>query len=310
MAENLLKHRYTNKAWISYPGQFGLLLAFFGVCVILLSVLLACYLLLQTNGNLDSLSNLNINNLNARTLRVVQALGTVLQFGIPAILFALILKQKPASYFKLNKIPSTTIIFYVILLAILGVTFSDLLARFNESIPLSVELKAYFSTIEEKYFEQIFQIADFSSFGSFLLTLFIVAMLPAFFEELLFRGALQPILVGWTKNVFWGILLTSILFSLMHFSFFGFLPRMFLGMTLGYLFYYSKNLWTNISFHFVNNAFAVISYYIYSLKGKLDYSIASEKLPIFYSITGSILFFVAFYFFYKQSVKENKPVSE
>ena len=44
-------------------------------------------------------------------------------------------------------------------------------------------------------------------------------------------------------------------------QFFGFLPRFALGVILGYLFFYSRNLWTSILAHFINNAMGVLLMY-------------------------------------------------
>jgi membrane protease YdiL (CAAX protease family) len=56
-----------------------------------------------------------------------------------------------------------------------------------------------------------------------------------------------------------GIILTSIIFSALHFQFQGFLPRVFLGILLGALFWYSGSLWTCILAHFINNAVQVLA---------------------------------------------------
>ena len=62
-----------------------------------------------------------------------------------------------------------------------------------------------------------------------------VAALPGIFEELSFRGVLQPLLIRATGSAFWGIALTAIVFSAIHFQFYGFLPRVLLGALFGWL---------------------------------------------------------------------------
>ena len=58
------------------------------------------------------------------------------------------------------------------------------------------------------------------------------------------------------------IWITAIIFSAIHLQFYGFIPRMLLGALLGYLFYWSGNLWLSILAHFVNNGFAVVVAYL------------------------------------------------
>ncbi len=94
-----------------------------------------------------------------------------------------------------------------------------------------------------------------------MLNILIVALLPAIGEELLFRGCLQQLLIEWTKKPHLAIFIAAALFSAIHFQFLGFIPRMLIGAFLGYLFYWSGNLWYAIIGHFVNNALQVVGYY-------------------------------------------------
>ena len=101
------------------------------------------------------------------------------------------------------------------------------------------------------------------------INLLVIALIPAIGEELTFRGVLQQALVRGTKNVHVAIILSAAIFSFIHFQFYGFLPRMFLGILLGYLFYYSGSIWTSILMHFVNNGTVVVLAYL-DYKGVVD----------------------------------------
>jgi hypothetical protein len=50
-------------------------------------------------------------------------------------------------------------------------------------------------------------------------------------------------------------------FSLAHFQIYSFLPRLFLGMILGYAYFYGKSLWYPMIGHLLNNSLGVIFYY-------------------------------------------------
>jgi len=76
---------------------------------------------------------------------------------------------------------------------------------------------------------------------------------------LAFRGVLQPLLIRCTGNAWVGILLASIIFSAIHFQFYGFLPRVLLGMLFGWLAYRSRSLVPGMAAHFVNNSLAAIT---------------------------------------------------
>ncbi len=92
----------------------------------------------------------------------------------------------------------------------------------------------------------------------FIINVILLALLPAIGEEWLFRGHLQKYFTGWTKSIHVAIFITSLLFAAMHLQFMTFLPRFFLGMILGYLFYYGGNLWYSIIGHFTNNFLALL----------------------------------------------------
>ena len=89
-----------------------------------------------------------------------------------------------------------------------------------------------------------------------------IAGLPAIFEELSFRGVLQPFLIRTTGNAFWGIALTAIVFSAIHIQFYGFLPRVLLGALFGWLAHRSGSLIPGMAAHFANNALAAITLWV------------------------------------------------
>ena len=89
-----------------------------------------------------------------------------------------------------------------------------------------------------------------------------VAGLPAIFEELSFRGVLQPLLIRATGSAFWGIALTAIVFSAFHFQFYGFLPRVLLGALFGWLAHRTGSLIPGMAAHFANNALAAVTLWV------------------------------------------------
>src|SRR5437762_10427942 len=128
-------------------------------------------------------------------------------------------------------------------------------------IPITESLKLKFTKMEADYNKQVEAIIGLNNAGEYILALIIMAFLPALCEETLFRGGLQNFLTRSTRNPWLSILIVSILFSAVHFSFYGFLPRVFLGIVLGLIYYYTGSLWLSILAHFANNAIAVSQFY-------------------------------------------------
>src|SRR5699024_2400392 len=74
----------------------------------------------------------------------------------------------------------------------------------------------------------------------------------------------------------------SILFSIVHFSVYGFLVRFFLGIVLGYIFYATGNLWFSITAHFFNNALIVSSIFFMTNQGKSMKEAMSKEVSATY----------------------------
>lgn len=109
-------------------------------------------------------------------------------------------------------------------------------------------------------------LTNFDSPLELIVGLLVIAILPAFGEELVFRGMIQGELWRSTRNIHIAIWVSAAVFSAIHIQFYGFVPRMLLGALFGYLYYWSGNLWIPMFSHFFNNAFAVIMVYLNNTK--------------------------------------------
>ena len=149
-------------------------------------------------------------------------------------------------------------------------------------------------------------LTDFSSIGELLFALMIIAILPAIGEEIVFRGLIQNELYRGTKNIHVSIWFAAILFSAIHFQFFGFVPRLLLGALFGYLYYWSGSLMLAILAHFVNNAVSVIALYLYQ-EGQFTFDVESqESAPLNIVIMSGALTVGLLYYFYKY-YQDRKP---
>ena len=122
-------------------------------------------------------------------------------------------------------------------------------------------LEDWIKSLEETAKVATEKMLNVDTIGGLLLNLVVVALIPAFGEEMTFRGVLQQSLTR-KLNPHVAIILSAAIFSFIHFQFYGFLPRMFLGILLGYMFYITGSLWTSMLMHFFNNGTAVVLYYL------------------------------------------------
>lgn len=282
--------------------QFAILLCLTGVGLVIgtsISIFIALsYLHIPALQLQDALAKTE----NANLSRAIQFISTLFAMALPAIIFSRILNRKPFRYIGFNKAISGKQVFILIVIVIVALTLSAALSELNEMIPISKSLEQSFKKMEEEYNKEVFAIANMKTVQDYIVSLIIIALLPAIFEEMLFRGCLQPVMINITKNVFVGILITSILFSALHASFYGFLSRLALGVILGYIFYYSKNLWLPVIFHFLHNALGVTQLYALSKKGLLNSNAMSEDtLPLYYGLIALAALYFAFRIFKKES---------
>ncbi|GAF80710.1 unnamed protein product, partial [marine sediment metagenome] len=135
-----------------------------------------------------------------------------------------------------------------------------------------------------------------------LVNLFMIAILPAVGEELLFRGVFQRIFIEWTKNIHIGIFLAAFFFSTLHFQFYGFFPRLMLGIFFGYLLVWSNTIWLPVLAHFVNNGAAVIFYYLFHNKIINDdiETIGTNLESLTYVIISTLLVSLLIFVLYKK----------
>ena len=90
----------------------------------------------------------------------------------------------------------------------------------------------------------------------------LLCVLAAIGEELFFRGVCQDVISYWTNKPYLSIVVTAILFSVMHFQFYGFIPRFVMGLFLGLIMYWSRSIWLVVIMHFSFN-FIQLGVYFY-----------------------------------------------
>lgn len=294
---------------ISYPLQFLMLLGLVGLFMIFGSILIAAL-----GSNLLGVSLFQVPDAlnrpqNANISRLLNTLATLIAFLIPALVFAKVISKQPFSWLGFNKKMNSKQLLIVVLITFAGMILSGSLGMLNQDIPLSEGLLKQAQQLENTYKNAMMNMAHMTNLTDYLLAMLVMALAPAIFEEVLFRGAFQQVFIGWTKHAWAGIIITSILFSAIHFSFFGFLPRIALGLILGLIFFYTNNLWLSILLHFLNNGFVVTQLYILTAQGKSIDKVMDETMPIWWGCIALILLVVLFRLLITESTQFKKSVA-
>lgn len=96
--------------------------------------------------------------------------------------------------------------------------------------------------------------------GEYLVLIFVIAGSAGICEELLFRGF---ILRAYEKLGMWpDIIVTALLFSVLHLNIQNILAPFFLGIILGFAVYKTNSIFAGILGHFINNAISVTWGYV------------------------------------------------
>ncbi len=255
-------------------------------------------------------SSVSMDENNIPFLKYIQVVQSIGLFIIPSLILAYLFGGQISEYLKTNKTPQLRSAIVAIAIILVSSPMINMLAELNSKLALPEFLSGlenWMRASEDSANEitQLFLKTD--SIWGLLFNIFMIGIIPAIGEELLFRGIIQRIFTDWTKNYHWGIWISAILFSALHLQFYGFIPRAILGAIFGYMLVWSGNLWFPIIAHFVNNSTAVIAYYLYN-GGTI--SVDPDKIGTGseYQIAGiisTIIVAVLFWNFYKLERKQS-----
>ncbi len=207
-------------------------------------------------------------------MKIGQGISSAMIFIAPPMILYAFTRHQPMRELGFRKPNSAWLLLIGVVLMFVSLPLTNLLTSWNEKMNFGAafeSLEALLQQLEETAGDLTERMLQVDSFSGLLFNLLVIALIPAIGEELTFRGVLQQALTR-RCNVHVAVFLSAFIFSFIHFQFYGFLPRMFLGLLLGYLFYYSGSLWTSILMHFVNNGAAVVVAYL-DYKGLIDVDI-------------------------------------
>jgi uncharacterized protein len=262
-----------NSKGISYFGQFGILIGLTGGGMIVGTLLSGIIWMMMTGTTIPTNPEEILQAKYYYEIMVFQAVSTFFTFFVPAYFFAFICYHKPGKFIGFNTRFNYKQVLIVIGIMLAMFPLSAALGELNKILPIPMNWTKYFKGIESEREAQEAALIQLNSVSKYLISLFIIALLPAIFEEVLFRAGLQNLMTRWIKQPWTAIIITSIIFSLIHLSYYGFLVRFGLGVALGVIYYYSGSIWLNILFHFLVNGIQVSALYFFNLKkevGKTD----------------------------------------
>lgn len=276
-----------------------------GICccislLVVMSLGLGLVYLIYGSAGFDHMTRPSAGNLGP--IRIIQIFSSLFLL-IPPLWLAWSENQKISQFYGFRP---TRLSLLILVLSIMVVSMP--LMEWSISVNQKMVLPGFMKSIqdwmkqaEDSAAELTKILLEINNISDFLITIFMIAVMPAIAEELMFRGGVQRSFTKIFNNPHVAIWLSAFIFSAIHFQFFGFLPRFLLGAAFGYLYYWSGSIWYSIAAHFINNAYAVCAAW-YMQKNNIPLSEADQLHFNWYGyVISFVLTILLFQFFKKQT---------
>ena len=210
------------------------------------------------------------------------------------------LRMKKIALYPLVLVMLSTIFFIII---------NSPIIEWNKEINFPEFLSSFelWAQAKEKQLEAVtIHLISFENNFEYLIGILTIAIIPGFCEEYFFRGVLQKNLSLLIKNQHIAIFISAFIFSAFHLQFYGFFPRLLLGILFGYFYYWSGSLTYSVIAHTLNNFFSLTLFYVAG-KGYFGENIeldvnSSPDIPLFF-IIGALIIFCYLIVLLKRSIK-------
>jgi len=209
---------------------------------------------------------------------VLTALTSIISFGIVLLVGFKKTKKNFNEVFKFNNVSPLLWIGIVVFMIGFVILLSELDNILNYILPMPEMFKNVFETLMA---EQIFVVA-----------IIVVAIVPAFTEELFFRGLiLDGLNKNYTKRK--AIIISALLFGIIHLNPWQFFGAFCIGLFSAWVCINTNSIWLGIYIHLFNNAlYTITTKYknIIPIKGfNAINAITVEFQPLWFNIIGLLI---------------------
>ncbi len=230
-----------------------------------------------------------------KTATIVQGFLNLGVFLIPALLFAYLAHPEPAKYAGLKapvkKVHLLLAIFIMIGAMPLLSMIENLVSMINFGAKIKAEQAASESTMNA--------FMNMPTFSSFIMVFIVMAVVPAFGEELFFRGIFMRLARKKSPGMALPIIFTSAIFSYSHTNIYGYLSIFLAGVLLAVIYNLTSSIWCGILAHMFFNGTQIILSYVGKSNAGVRAFMESNSVPVYLIIGGAIVFGVSFYMLWK-----------
>lgn len=241
----------------------------------------------------------------------------VIAFMIPAILaWKICFHVSPFEALKAGLLPGLGITIFAIMAFIIAIPALNQIVWWNQEMHLPASFSGFEQwcrQMEDLAEAQTEALLNTSSVWQMLVNILVIGVLTGIGEEFFFRGALQGMLVRCKVNHHIAIWTSALIFSAMHFQFFGFVPRMLLGAWFGYLYWWSGSIWLNSLAHALNNSLVIVFSWLIGqgyLSEEFDMLGVSESgFPVIPIISALLFVLIVYSYRYRSESSEKSPIN-
>lgn len=240
-----------------------------------------------------------------RPLMVMNACVALGAFVLAPLAYLYIVEKKRLKIFFGNNSIMGVPLFLTVFIVVAFMSVNSIFIEWNANLVLPEFLESFeiwAQNMEQQAQELTVMMTRFESFGDLLFALIIIGLIPAVGEELLFRGVVQNQLFAISKNIHVAIWVAAFIFSVFHVQFYGLVPRMFLGVLFGYLYYWSGNLLIPMLGHFINNGLTLVLLYLYQTQNigyDLENTTTIPIATVIFSLVLGLILMIIFNRFFK-----------
>ncbi len=179
------------------------------------------------------------------------SIGQVVGLGLVAWLAARMHTSQPDAFLRVRTKPSVRFSMVSIGIVMCLIPVVQVVGEWNASLPLPDVLRD-FEASQLELMERVL-----SSSQGIGINLVLLALTPALFEELMFRGYFQRQAERATGPG-WGVFLSGVIFGLYHMRASQVVALSLLGCFLAYAVWRTRSVWTGVIVHFVYNGSLVV----------------------------------------------------
>ena len=249
-----------------------------------------------------------VTDQNVDWMRFATMGGHLLFLLVPTLVLLNLQTSRIGEFIRWKR-PSGREVFFVLVSAFALQQILQVYMYLQEQIPVPESLEPILKQLRELIEATYKTLVMADSVTELFFVVVVVAIVPAFTEEILFRGLIQRNFEFGFKGLR-GIIITGLVFGMYHFNPFSFVPLVVLGIFFGYVVYRSGSIVNAILCHFLNNFLAILAVFYHMEEDLLVQGGSSDDVSLQAVLINVVLFgglFLASTFAFVKSTTQRKP---